>query len=69
MGNNLGPVQTKVIDACKGYYKLTHKLVTICAIVDFTGMKHSTVKKALNMLSQKGKLRRLSHGAVYGLLV
>jgi predicted transcriptional regulator of viral defense system len=68
MNNNLGPVQQKVLEAAKEYYKLYHKIITPCVIVDFTGMRHNSVKNALDMLSQKGKLRRLRNGLFYGLL-
>ena len=67
--DTLGPVQQQVLDAVKEYYKLNHKLVTVCAMVDFTGLKHTTVKKAMEMLAKKQRLRRISPKAGFALLV
>ena len=69
MNNDLGPVQRQVLQAAKDYYAEYKKLVTVCALCDFTGMKHTTLKKAMDTLSRKGRLRRISPKQGYALLV
>ena len=66
--DNLGPVQQKVLDSVKEYYKLTHKLITVCSMADYTGMKHIPLRKAMNLLTQKQRLRKIRNIG-YSLLV
>jgi hypothetical protein len=67
--NDLGPIQTVVLIKIKEYYS-GHKgqLVTIDAMVEYTGMSYITLRDAMDKLARKQRLRRISPKRGYGLL-
>jgi len=69
MGYDLGPIQTLILLKMKEYYK-NHKgeLITIDTMVLYTGMQYNTVRKAMEILSRKQRLRRISPKRGYALL-
>lgn len=68
--NDLGPIQYTILLKIKEYYS-NHKgeLVTVESISIFTGMNYNTVRKAMDNLARKQRLRRISPKRGYGLLV
>jgi hypothetical protein len=69
MGNDLGPIQKFILSKIKEYYSSNKgQLVTTDAIVVYTGLKYTTVKKAMELLARKQRLRRISPKRGYGLL-
>lgn len=70
MNEQLGPVQQVILDKAKLYYH-THKgeLITIEAMVVYCDMPYNTIRKALDNLSRKQRMRRISPKRGYALLV
>lgn len=70
MNDNLGPIQQTILIKAKEYYT-NHKgeLIKIETMVLYTGYPYNTVRKALDKLSKKQRLRRISPKRGYVLLV
>lgn len=69
MNNALGPVQKRVLQQIKEFYRSNKdKPITVVDMVGFTEMPYTTLEKAMNNLARKGMLRRISPRRGYTLL-